>query len=248
MRKIIDLSGRVFNGVVVESCAGKDSTKKTLWNCRCFCGMPFQTTGLNLASGNTKSCGCLRRRPADNQVDIVGQTFGRLTVLSRVKSATGRRDSFLCLCICGKNTVVSNTHLKNGHTQSCGCLLREHLTINGKALAKRNGRGAQHPLWRGGFSTVRIGVIAWRREVFAREGAQCLVCHSTNKLHAHHLDSWAANPSLRTQPSNGVILCASCHRKFHAEVGLRTATRKNFIAFFERGFYEEQKLKGEKTK
>lgn len=248
MRKVINLSGRMFNGILVESYAGKDSTNKTLWNCRCFCGRAFQTTGLNLKSGNTKSCGCLRHRPANNQIDITGQVFGRLTVLSRVKGRRGRFDAFLCRCTCGKDVVVSNTHLKNGHTQSCGCLLREQCVINGIEAAKRNGTGPGHPHWKGGLSHPRTGIFAWRREVLAREGAMCLLCHSKNKLHVHHLDSWADNPDLRTAPHNGVVLCATCHRKFHTEVGLKTATRENFTEFFERRFYEEQNQVGEKTK
>ena len=34
---------------------------KTYWKCLCSCGLTVIATGNNLRSGNTKSCGCLRR-------------------------------------------------------------------------------------------------------------------------------------------------------------------------------------------
>ena len=34
---------------------------KTFWKCTCDCGLTVIATGNNLRSGNTKSCGCLRR-------------------------------------------------------------------------------------------------------------------------------------------------------------------------------------------
>lgn len=56
-------------------------------------------------------------------IDLTGATFGRLTV---VKLAPYKKDArWECLCVCGKLTVVRAGNLKNGHTQSCGCLLDE---------------------------------------------------------------------------------------------------------------------------
>lgn len=57
-------------------------------------------------------------------LDSVGQRFGRLIVESRAKN---RRTSaaWNCVCDCGGRLVVLGTDLRNGHTQSCGCLRRE---------------------------------------------------------------------------------------------------------------------------
>ncbi|MBI8898381.1 HNH endonuclease [Pseudomonas aeruginosa] len=62
MSQLIDLSGREFGRLSVLEKAGRDGTGKTLWRCECRCGQITFATGLNLRSGNTKSCGCLKRR------------------------------------------------------------------------------------------------------------------------------------------------------------------------------------------
>jgi hypothetical protein len=64
-------------------------------------------------------------------IDITGQIFGRLTALKSIgKSANG---SYLwkCKCSCKDANIVkvNISNLRNGHTQSCGCLQRE-ATIN----------------------------------------------------------------------------------------------------------------------
>lgn len=47
---------------------------------------------------------------------LLGQTFGRLTVLSK---GTGRK--YVCQCECGRKKEIRGDHLKSGHTTSCGC-------------------------------------------------------------------------------------------------------------------------------
>ena len=57
-------------------------------------------------------------------IDLTGMKFGRLTVLCR----TENRRKCRCLCDCGNETDVYISHLRDGHTQSCGCLHKELLT------------------------------------------------------------------------------------------------------------------------
>lgn len=64
-------------------------------------------------------------------IDLSGQTFGRLTVLHRVENKQYGKTIFLCKCSCGKESVVNSPQLKNGSTQSCGCL---HQEIRSKLL------------------------------------------------------------------------------------------------------------------
>ena len=47
-----------------------------------------------------------------------------LTVLREVKRESSPKHYWLCKCQCGKETVVEESHLKNGHTKSCGCYRR----------------------------------------------------------------------------------------------------------------------------
>lgn len=61
-----DLVGQTFNRLTVE---GRDAdyvkpsgAKLPRWICRCSCGRTSAVLGINLRSGNTKSCGCLAGR------------------------------------------------------------------------------------------------------------------------------------------------------------------------------------------
>ena len=53
-------------------------------------------------------------------IDITGQTFGRLTAISKQSDKSGR-SSYLCKCSCGCEKVVSASNLRTGKTYSCGC-------------------------------------------------------------------------------------------------------------------------------
>ena len=58
--------------------------------------------------------------------DMTGLRFGRLTVISPTEKRDRRGVVYwLCKCDCGNNAVVSRTNLRNGATQSCGCLRAE---------------------------------------------------------------------------------------------------------------------------
>ena len=51
--------------------------------------------------------------------------FGRLTVIEQVEdhiSVSGRHHpNWKCQCACGNIINIIGSHLKNGHTSSCGC-------------------------------------------------------------------------------------------------------------------------------
>jgi hypothetical protein len=65
-----------------------------------------------------------QRRPFD---DLSGQIFGRLLVIRRAENFTNGNTQFLCECECGGSKIVQATNLKNGSTQSCGCLQKERV-------------------------------------------------------------------------------------------------------------------------
>ena len=61
--------------------------------------------------------------------EMIGQKFGRLTVISQAeyqKDINNKRViMWNCICDCGNTTVVSSSKLKSGNTKSCGCYKRE---------------------------------------------------------------------------------------------------------------------------
>ena len=65
-----------------------------------------------------------RSRTSKERIDIVGQRFNRLVVLSYAETR-GRRAHWLCRCDCGAEPVVSGKSLRAGSTGSCGCANRD---------------------------------------------------------------------------------------------------------------------------
>ena len=55
----------------------------------------------------------------------------------------------------------------------------------------------------------------WRRLVFTRDNHTCTTCGSKERIHPHHIESFAKNIGLRFIVSNGITLCELCHGKVH---------------------------------
>jgi len=72
-------------------------------------------------------------RPA---IDETGNTFGRLTVVSRIPGIP-KHAHWLCRCECGNLVIVPGGQLRSGKTRSCGCLnlesLRARKTTHGQS-------------------------------------------------------------------------------------------------------------------
>lgn len=65
---------------------------------------------------------------------IVGEKYGRLKIAAPADPAFDSKSGnlirrSLCLCDCGKEVVIRNNNLRNGHTLSCGCLHAENTSI-----------------------------------------------------------------------------------------------------------------------
>lgn len=63
-------------------------------------------------------------------IDMTGCMFGKLTVIKReannIQPNRGQKTMWLCQCDCGNKVIVSGTHLRSGHTKSCGCINFSH--------------------------------------------------------------------------------------------------------------------------
>lgn len=61
MNKYLDLSGERFGRLTCLEDVGRDEKSKArLWRCKCQCGNEVVVRSINLRSGNSKSCGCLK--------------------------------------------------------------------------------------------------------------------------------------------------------------------------------------------
>ena len=86
---------------------------------------------------------------------MIGRRFGKLVVLERVPSP-GRCTMWRCRCDCSATTITRGTHLRSGHSRSCGCG-RQRCAETGAATA-----------------IDMVGRVIGRLTVLARAGSQQL--------------------------------------------------------------------------
>lgn len=86
-----------------------------------------------------------------NEKNEKGNRYGRLFVKERVLNNKRGDAMWNCLCDCGNTCVVSGKNLRNGHAQSCGCLLSEKSRERmAHMLSKHGDSGTKlHRIWRG---------------------------------------------------------------------------------------------------
>ena len=80
MPKQFKLMGEKFGDLVVKECIGVNNNKSKLWLCECVCGNMVRTTSGRLISGKKTNCGC----KSVSKKNLVGQKFGKLTVMRKV--------------------------------------------------------------------------------------------------------------------------------------------------------------------
>lgn len=120
MGQRIDLTGKSYGRLTVrELCRVVGG--KSYWLCECECGKLVTVRGDHLTGGHTISCGCARPK----REDLTGAKFGRLTVITFDHMDIHGQPHWLCECSCGTKITVRASHLKSGHTTSCGCYIKE---------------------------------------------------------------------------------------------------------------------------
>lgn len=133
--------GRQFGRLTVLEqfyCYTDTNKKYKYYVCECSCGNTKVVLSSNLTSGKTTSCGCYRlervrevrhlskNTPTGAKVDLVGKSFGKLTVISPAdnvnctpKNPVGRT-AWNCVCECG-NAVVRSTGTLNKSDKIAMC-------------------------------------------------------------------------------------------------------------------------------
>lgn len=130
MAKKLELVGKRFGNLTVISRAENNPKGNTQWNCKCDCGGEKVVLGYDLTHGRTTTCGCkqyLVGKPSSKRISLVGQRFGKLTVVSlnEEKSKNGIL-VWNCLCDCGNSFTARGGNLKTGKATHCGCSPQRH--------------------------------------------------------------------------------------------------------------------------
>lgn len=115
----LDLVGQKFGKLTVI-----EPVPPIYQKCKCDCGNEVIVATYNLTNSNTQSCGCYQKQRTSESTfkSLVGQRFGKLTVVERVENNRFGHVCYKCLCDCGGGAIVDASNLRGGYTNSCGCI------------------------------------------------------------------------------------------------------------------------------
>lgn len=120
MSNKINLIGKKFgNLTVISELEERDKNGKIICRCLCDCGNYCNVKKINITTGRTKSCGCIKASSIDDNY-FIGKTFGELTVISFSKKSKNIK-YYKCICSCGNVIDVNCYNLKDGRSTNCGC-------------------------------------------------------------------------------------------------------------------------------
>lgn len=120
-----DISNQRFgNLLAIKPTNLRNKSGEIIWECLCDCGKTHNVSLGDLRSGDVKSCGCNKNKSISESLttDLIGQTFGFLTVKNKIYKKNTYQHLWECECRCGKKIFLNTNQL---HTQlSCGCSTR----------------------------------------------------------------------------------------------------------------------------
>lgn len=140
-------------------------------------------------------------------VDLTGHVFSRLTVLKHIGRTKSLKQLWICHCDCGGFVRVDSGRLVSGNTKSCGCYLKEKVTIHGgwnkssyntwRAMMRRcyNLKDKDYPRWGGRGVTVHQpwhDYATFAKEVGEPVGAETFDRIDTTKSYTPDNCRWAS--------------------------------------------------------
>ena len=135
---------------------------------------------------------------------LVGNRYGKLTVIEQVESSSRGQRRYRCICDCGGTIIAFAGNLKSGHTTSCGCNKSPDLTgqVFGKLTVvsrsdKRNSRGARTtPMWE---CECECGAITYKATDTLKNLDQSMCATCAAKFAAEKARESAADKPLRSE-------------------------------------------------
>jgi hypothetical protein len=194
-------------------------------------GEVYRTSFNKINDGRLLPCCAIRKRKdliakKKNKVILESLGYGFIFIDSVFHGNTYKHN-FKCK-IDGKTFKSTFESIKMGHGLWC-CKLRK---------ASENQIGNKNINWNSSLTyedrlNRRHGSFdrKWKNLVKERDDYKCIICFSSINTHAHHLESYGSNKSLRYVVDNGVTLCRIHHQDFHRIFGNSNNTSSQFVEF-----------------
>ena len=239
-RKRLDITNEIYGRLqtIVIDWYRTNQGKGTYWWCQCECGNIISVQLGHLKNGSIKSCGCLCR------LDITNEIYGRLKAIVTDWYKTKKTGQTHWFCQCEDNNIVSVYlgSLKNGHTQSCGCLRDEK-------TSKRSS-GENNPNWKNGitpfYTKIRMSTkhLNFVQIALKKANYTCQLSNEKSKgdLQVHHIKGFAKileenNKELRDE-KNVIVLSEKWHTGIKTDNPYAFHRLYGFRSFIEEDFYE----------
>ena len=219
-KRITDLTGTRCGRLTIIGFAGLEVRGKKssvgVWWAQCDCGSePIKVVTGQWNRAHHVSCGCKKIEQLQaTKIELLGQTFGQLLVITSVKGIAGKSSRWICKCSCGKLIETSSNSLRQGLTKSCGCLQKaiaqQHMYNYLYKYRIERGFSADTSLTTL-LQTIHAKCSGTKYATKNRDGFKCVLCGSTKKLNSHHIIPIHENKELANDPNNIITLCTFCH-------------------------------------
>ena len=125
-----DHSGEKYSRLLIL-CDAPNRGKHRYVYTQCECGTDGETSLTSLRSGSATSCGCYLKEISGQREDVIGEVYGRLTIIGDATTHTKHR-RVVVRCACGTEKECFLTVLRGGDAVSCGCYHYESLSTHGE--------------------------------------------------------------------------------------------------------------------
>jgi hypothetical protein len=162
------------------------------------------------------------------RIDISGQRFERLTVIRPIGTRY-KKVHWLCLCDCGRDTIVATGSLQSGHIRSCGCLYVDSRSTTN--CTHRLSGTPEHRVWKGMITRCENQ----GRDFYPRYGGRGIkVCREWRESFPQFLADMGHRPSdrhtLERKDNDGDYEPSNCRWATMVEQGQNTS-RTHRITF-----------------
>ena len=233
MGKIKDITGQRFGRLVVIRRNGISKDKRAKWLCKCDCGNEISVIGKSLRNGNTKSCGCLQKELASENLRK-GTLESWQNEEKRKRMTEGASK--------GSKSRWSNEESRQKHHE----MMKERWQNEDyrkereevyRNMMKERWQDEEYSKAHSGKNHSRYNpnlteeeredrrnnpkYREWQYRVKEEANFTCDCCGDNRggNLVSHHLNCHKCYKEQRYDLDNGVCLCEKCHNEFHCWMG-----------------------------
>lgn len=118
---------------------------------------------------------------------------------------------------------------------------------------KYSKRGKDNPLWDPNITDEERKTkrnypeyVEFIKKVLIRDNFTCQCCglHNSKNMRVHHLNGYNWCKEQRTDETNGITLCETCHKNFHSKYGTKNNTKEQFEKWIGHAIIELGKYNG----